>query len=572
MASASGGAPKPALPGFTRIDDADDDRLAAFAAGSISIDYAQKRVLVVDAVQEMRTAMGNTLATLGINKVEYAHRATDAIATVRRADFDIIFCDYDLGSGYDGLHLLQELRLHNLLKPSVVFVMVTGERRGKLVMSAAEQAPDGYLLKPFTAEQVKHRLDKLLVRKREFQSLDQAMLRQDYFKALAECNDHLKSSSPYVLDYLKMKGNIALTIGDNQLAKTAFDAARELKDLPWVRIGLGKALFGLKQYDEARSLFQSVLAENNKVMEAYDWLARIYLAEHHADDAQQILSKAVDMSPAVVNRQKKLGDVALKNHDFSTAAKSFRDAITLSKNSFWRDAADYVSLSKAQIGNGDTEDALKTAAEVRREFRGDTRASMLATLVECKTFLAQGQTDRANATLDKARQLADESTGLPDHFVLELAETCYQLDRDHLGKSLVQQILRNHHEDSDMLERINSMYEAVGREDEGQQVIEESARAIVAINNEAVRMAQSGNLEGAVEKFIHAVDEMPANVSVMLNAVNALLAYVGSKGWHQRYMTLAREYLDRVAALQPASVKYLKLKDAYAGTMKKFSK
>jgi hypothetical protein len=104
----------------------------------------------------------------------------------------------------------------------------------------------------------------------------------------------------------------------------------------------------------------------------------------------------------------------------------------------------------------------------------------------------------------------------------------------------------------------------------GQQMIEDNARAIVEINNEAVRMAQAGDLEGAVQQFLHAVEEMPANAQVMLNAVNAMLAYVARKGWHEEYMELADAFLNRVKALEPASVKYLKLRDAYATARRRF--
>lgn len=552
-------------------DDSPGVPTPGYGQGRIEVDYETKRFLVIDAVQEMRSAMNATLSSFGVTKIEYSHRATEAIGMVKRGDYDVILCDFDLGHGYDGLHLLEELKHRNLIKPSAIFMIVTGERRSRMVISAAELAPDDYLLKPFTGEELKQRLDRIYNKKVEFESLDAAMLNEDYFKALNECNERIGRKDPFLIDFLKMKGKIALTIGDYGQARDTYQMVLNAREIPWAKVGLAKALFHLKDYPASRALFEGILAENDRVMEAYDWLAKLHQAEHEHQEAQATLQKALDLSAANVSRQKKLGEVAMRNGDFETAAKSFQQTINIAKYSFWRDAGDYSSLAKAHLGAGNVNEAAKAAADVRREFRYDAKAEMLATVMETQVAIKQGNDSRAQQILNKAKQqfasLGDE---VPDQFALELAEVCYHLGEDAAAGEIVQKLVRNHHEDTAMLERVSAMYEAVGKPELGQEMIENTAKAIVGINNEAVRMAQSGDLEGAVQKFIKAVDEMPANVQVMLNAVNAMLAYVSRLGWHQEYMELAQAYLERVKALEPASVKYLKLKDAYQTARRRF--
>lgn len=553
----------------------DDDAAAglqrAYANQGMEIDYGSKRFLVIDAVQEMRSAMNATLSSFGVTKIEYAHRATEAIGVIKRGNHDVILCDYDLGNGYDGLHLLEELKLRNLIKPSAIFMVVTGERRARMVISAAELAPDDYLLKPFTGEELKQRLDRIYGKKMAFEDLDAAMLNEDYFKALAECNERIAAKDPFLLDFLKLKGKIALTIGDHGMARDTYQTVLNARDVPWAKMGLAKALFHLKDYSTARQMFEALLAENNRVMEAYDWLAKIHQAEHEHVEAQGMLQRAVELSAANVSRQKKLGEVAMRNGDFDTAVKSFQQTINVAKFSFWRDAGDYSSLAKAHLGKGDVMEAAKVAADVRREFRYDQKAEMLATVVETQVAIKQGNESRAQQLLNKAKQqFAGVANEVPDNYALELAEACYRLGEDAAGGEIVQKVLRNHHEDAAVLERVSNLYSAVDRADLGQAMIEETARAIVGINNEAVRMAQSGDIQGAVQKFIQAVEEMPANVQVMLNAVNAMLAYVTRNGWHQEYMETAQLYLDKVKSLEPASVKYLKLRDAYNTARRRF--
>lgn len=552
-------------------EDNPDGMSRTFLGPSVEVDYSKKRFLIIDALQEMRAAMNNTLSSFGVTKIEYGHRATEAIGMIKRSNYDIILCDFDLGRGYDGLHLLEEIRLHNLIKPSAIFMVVTGERRARMVISAAEMAPDDYLLKPFTGEELKQRLDRIYRKKSAFEVLDAAMLNQDYFKALAECNERISQKDPFIIDFLRMKGRIALMIGDYAMARETFSSVLAARDIPWAKMGLAKALFHLKDFAESKRIFEALLAENDRIMEAYDWLARIHQAEHHYPEAQGVLSRAVELSPAIVQRQKKLGEVAMKNGDYDTAKQAFNNTIQVAKYSFWRDAGDYMSLSKAQLGAGEILEAAKTAADVRREFRADQKAEMLANLMECQIAVKQGNNARAEQLLGKAKQTFNTvGVDIPDQYVLELAEACFRVGDEAGGGELMQKVLKNHHEDQEILAKVAAVYDSVGLSDLGQQLIEDNARVIVEVNNQAVRKAQAGDLDGAVELFVQAVEEMPSNVQVMLNAVNAMLAYVTRKGWHDEYMNLAAQYLERIRALEPASMKYLKLRDAFVLTKRKF--
>ena len=103
----------------------------------------------------------------------------DAMAKLARYSFDIVLCDFDLGNGYDGLHLLEEAKTRNLLKQSCVFMIVSGERRSQRVLAAAELEPDGYLIKPFTGEQLRVRLDRAMRRREAFRCVDDALKQND---------------------------------------------------------------------------------------------------------------------------------------------------------------------------------------------------------------------------------------------------------------------------------------------------------------------------------------------------------------------------------------------------------
>jgi tetratricopeptide (TPR) repeat protein len=112
----------------------------------------------------------------------------------------------------------------------------------------------------------------------------------------------------------------------------------------------------------------------------------------------------------------------------------------------------------------------------------------------------------------------------------------------------------------------------VDRLEVGKQLIAENVQSVVDINNQAVRLAQAGQLEDAVHMFSQAVEELPHNQQILLNAVNAILAMVHRKGWHETYMAHAYNYLERVRQMDPLNGKYQKLHRSYRQVIEQHGK
>src|SRR4051794_10151012 len=111
-------------------------------------------VLVVDPNPGMRGNLQNMLGQAGISKIEFAVSSGTAIRALSRRAYDIILCEYDLGAetGQDGQQLLEDLRHHQLIGLSAIFIMLTSEGVMSKVVSAAELTPTDYVLKPFTMD------------------------------------------------------------------------------------------------------------------------------------------------------------------------------------------------------------------------------------------------------------------------------------------------------------------------------------------------------------------------------------------------------------------------------------
>lgn len=541
------------------------------AESQLPIDFSKLLFLVVDAVPEMRSAMSMTLSSFGANRVEFAGRIAEAVGRVQRAQYDVILSDYTLNHDYDGMHLYEEVKQRNLIKQSCVFIVVTAERRSQMVMSAVELAPDDYLLKPFSGGLLAERLTKAIRKKQEFECVDSAMMNHEYLRAIEECNRRIKSNDPYILDFMKLKGRLSIMTGDYATAKDTYERVLSVKGIPWAKMGLAKALFQMKDYEPAEALFSEVLGYNDRVMEAYDWLAKVHALRGRNLEAQETLQKAVRISPWIVSRQKKLGEVAHRNQELGVAEDAFKQTISISKYSFWRDASNYANLAKVQIDRGDTKAALQTVGEVRKEFQNEPQAQMLSYAVESMALDKAGERDKALAALAEAQRRFDGIEGVvPSEYTLDLAQACFVAGDQDKATELVRQVVKNNHEDPEVLGRVSDLYTAMDREEEGRNLVQQTADDIVDINNRAVRMAREGDIEGSISLFLQAAEEMQGNTQILLNTINALLAYVNTKGWHESYMQAADRYLEQVRSMDRASAKFQKLDQLMKVTRQRF--
>lgn len=535
------------------------------------IDYSTKLFLVVDTVPEMRQSMAFTLSAVGANKVEFASRTGEALAKLQRLDVDIVLSEYNLEHPHDGLHLLEEIKLRNLAKQSCVYMIVTGERRAQNVIGAVEQAPDGYLLKPFTGDALLRRLDRAFRKKREFACVDTAILNHEYLRAIDECNTRIRNQDPYAIDFMKLKGRLTLQIGDYEGARGIYKQVLLLKPLAWAKMGLGKAEYHLKHLATAEQLFNEVLEQNGQVMEAYDWLAKTLAAQGENARAQGTLETAVRISPTIVQRQKALGQIAHRNKDYGAAEQALRQTIQLGRYSFWRDPGDYADLSRTLLDKGDVKSASQALNEVRKDFPKDPSATLLSYVMESQIARKEGDRGRAELALEMAQKQFGLMGGeVAERYALDLAEACYRGGQEAVAEGIVRKVLRNKNEDATILDRVSGLYESLGKPELGRELLDQTNADLVSINNRAVVMARQGDLDGAVQLFIQAVSDMPSNIQVTLNAINALLAYINTKGWHASYMQLAKEYLDRIRRHDPSNGKFQRLAQTYLATTKRF--
>lgn len=123
---------------------------------------ADTRALIVDDSSVMRKIIERALRQTGLQLEAVYEAATGAegLEMLGAHPVDLILSDINM-PGMDGLEFLRQLRARNLA-PQVPVVMITTESSEDHVKQAILAGAQGYLRKPFTAEQVKEKVLPLL--------------------------------------------------------------------------------------------------------------------------------------------------------------------------------------------------------------------------------------------------------------------------------------------------------------------------------------------------------------------------------------------------------------------------
>ena len=118
------------------------------------------RFLVVDDFSTMRRIIKNFLTDLGYTNVAEADDGKTALPVLKSGVVDFLITDWNM-PGMPGLELLKEVRNDPTTKKLPV-LMVTAEAKREQIVEAAQAGVNGYVVKPFTAQTLKEKIDKIL--------------------------------------------------------------------------------------------------------------------------------------------------------------------------------------------------------------------------------------------------------------------------------------------------------------------------------------------------------------------------------------------------------------------------
>jgi DNA-binding NtrC family response regulator len=119
------------------------------------------RILIVDDAGPVVVLCVNVLQALGY-AVKGANRGDAAVELLRKEKFDLMVLDYKM-PGMTGFEVFQQAKA---LHPDIAVVLVTGHGTPEVVTEANRLGFSSILLKPFTSDELRGTVEKVLADRR----------------------------------------------------------------------------------------------------------------------------------------------------------------------------------------------------------------------------------------------------------------------------------------------------------------------------------------------------------------------------------------------------------------------
>jgi two-component system, chemotaxis family, chemotaxis protein CheY len=120
------------------------------------------KILIVDDFATMRRIVKNLLRQLGFENIEEAEDGKQAFSKLKEIKYNLIISDWNMPN-MSGIELLRNVRSDLELK-SLPFLMVTAESEREKVIEAVKSGVNNYIIKPFTVEILKEKMEKIFER------------------------------------------------------------------------------------------------------------------------------------------------------------------------------------------------------------------------------------------------------------------------------------------------------------------------------------------------------------------------------------------------------------------------
>ena len=534
---------------------------------------ANLTVLVVDPNPGMRGSLQNMLNLSGISKIEFAVSSGTAIKQLGKKSYDIILCEYDLGSGsddgQDGQQLLEDLRHHKLIGLLTIFIMITSEGVYSKVVSAAELTPTDYILKPFTVDVLSGRIARAIERRAAFRPAFQLIGQGSLREAIKSCVQAETAHPRYAPEFVRLRAELHVSLNELPEAEALYAAVIAAKPIGWAGLGLARTLAAQERFDEAEVVLAGLVADNPKLMAAYDLRARCHEMTGAPALAQRVLEDAVAISPHMVRRLRKLGEVALDAGDLAVAEKSFKQVVAKAKYSEFRDPEDHVNLVKALIRKGDPVQAGGVIRDLEKSLRGNPATDACKAISAALLHESAGNAAAALVELNAAVLEVRGGAGVSSNLNVGLARSCLTSKLDKEASEVMLSVL-NDVGSGVTMQQAMSVFVKAGRPDLADAVgaqLKAQAQGLLGV---AAEKTGAGDFKGAVQTLLEARHLSPGNLPVIIAAAGGILRQLNEMGWDHPLAEHCAGMIDTIRKLDSAHPQLVQLNDGYLAAKRKY--
>ena len=416
---------------------------------TLNDDFSNCSALVIDGNPTLRSILMAQLRDFGMGSVAQAARTSDGRRQLELRTFDFVLCEQHFpNENASGQDLLDDLRRHQLLPFSTVFIMITGEATYAKVAEAAESALDGYLLKPHKATHLHERLQVARTRKVSLQPIFDAIEIEAFDRAAALCIERFQSKGLFWLYAARVGAELLLRLDRCAEAQTLYQAVIAAKTMPWAKLGVARAQLESGQVNQATTTLDKLLGEDPNFADAYDVMGRAQFELGRFDKSLETYKMAAILTPASISRIQNLAMMTFYAGDHAEAEKLLDQTTRMGLDSKMFDCQTLVLLAFTRLENGDRKGLQRCHDDFARLIDKDpdnARQHRLADIVIALNLIQQHQMAQTiQAVREMARKVKDpafdfESACNLMALLALLAKKAIQLDEvdgvvDTLGK------------------------------------------------------------------------------------------------------------------------------------------
>lgn len=491
------------------------------------------KILIIEEQALALNYIRHSLERLDYHNVRFAESAPIAKEICQTDTFDLIICSFDLSKKQDGYQLYEELKAKRIIKNVTGFIFVSAETSGALVHSVLELQPDDFLVKPFTINELKTRIERVLKRKRALKKVLTLIDDGNDSKAIkvidAEIDQGEHAHTPLLL---RLKGDTLLRLKRFEDAKQFFKSALDLQKFTWAKIGLIEALIGNNEHVLAHRMLKALLEKGETRLMALDLLGQLEITLNKFEQAQEFLSQASEMAPRNIARQKSLSRIAQINHDYERSYLAQKDIATYAKNSIHDSPEIYLNAVRAGIDFALSTDHTEQITRITRQTQqylqdlkhqfpdSDNQAQI--DVLSARMHYLRDENQKARKLME---QLEDEPFIRSIDGSLDKAKAFHELGFHHKAQALFTQIIAHCEKHGKNTDPTTVKY--LQQQQNERKDITMGPREL---NNHAVHQFKRGEIEVALEAFTQAFRIMPKNVSIALNLLQCLVDSCGKKG------------------------------------------
>ena len=316
-----------------------------------TIDFKNTNFLIIDHVKPSHDILKKFAMSLTNKPVDSTHYAQDVTSMCLEKNYDIILLGYDLGEKQkNGQQILEELRISEVISRHCIVIIITAEVTQSMVLAALEHKPDSYLCKPYSLQELLRRIEKCITKKQEMAAIYEAIDEGDSELVISLVNDSLANNTLYKAECLGIKSRQYFDLQKFPQAEKIYHAYKDESNCQWASIGLGKIALHENRFDDAESIFKSIIEQQPLYLPSYDWLAATYEKKLNCLYAEETLERAVKLSPRSVSRLKKYANLCFDNEHYEKATNAYQQVYSLAHNSIHQTPENALMFAKSLAG------------------------------------------------------------------------------------------------------------------------------------------------------------------------------------------------------------------------------